>query len=109
MVLLVAWLPEGGRLRLPMSQALDLKVSAQTEALTQVLAAQGPAASALPAPVLLNLRTLADTATGLFGQVKLSAGTSQDALIAQARRAIEQDARVQETLARWRARAEVKP
>lgn len=82
-----------GSMRQVATHHFDLSLNAQTEALTQ-WAAKRPGAEAWGPLHWLNLRTLADTAAGLLGDVPSTSITSQKVLIERARNAMERDPRL---------------
>ncbi len=87
------------RLRQLAMHPFDLTINTHTEALIQELLAREVALDALTPERWLNLRTLSDTAVGLFGQVD-ARGLSADATITKARAALSRDARLSAALAR---------
>lgn len=82
-----------GAMRQVATHAFDLSINAQTEALTR-WAAKRPGAATWTPSHWLNLRTLADTAAGLLGQVKPQGAASQSELITQVGQALDADARL---------------
>lgn len=99
-LMLMATLPQG-RLRLPLYFNQDLTLAAQPEALVQLLVQRQIAASKLPPWAWLNMRTVADTATGLMAQVKLN-GQELPALIATIQKeALIKDERLLAMLKKW--------
>lgn len=99
-LMLMASLPQG-RLRLPLYFNQDLNLAAQPEALVQLLVERQITASKLPAQAWLNMRTVADTATGLMAQIKLNGQTLPALISTIQKEALLKDERLLELLKKW--------
>jgi len=99
-LMLIATLPQG-RLRMPLYFNQDLNLAAQPEALVQLLVQHQIPASKLPASTWLNMRTVADTATGLMAQITLN-GQALPALISTIQKeALLKDERLLAMFKKW--------
>lgn len=99
-LMLMATIPQG-RLRLPLYFNQDLNLAAQPEALVQLLVERQITASKLPAQAWLNMRTVADTATGLMAQIKLNGQTLPALISTIQKEALLKDERLLALFKKW--------
>lgn len=101
--MLVAYHEEVIPLRQLALAAHDADLNTSTEALVQVASDQGLTLSTITPSRWLNMRTVADTATGLFGQVEVASGEHIMRVLLKLKEALIKDERLLKMMARREA------